>query len=106
MGILKIAYVHNLGSTRDNTAAGFTVVLWAIPSSIPRGYLGLGFVTAKLGTIKGVELYTSLPCKLQNGAMRDEMLVICVTAEFQDATVHGDELRNDCDFHHMLATLF
>ena len=31
--------------------------------------------------------------KLQDGAMRDEVLVICIAAELRDATVRGDELR-------------
>ena len=45
-------------------------------------------------TMKGVEALEILyvTAKLRNGAMRDEMLVICITAVLRDATVQGDEL--------------
>ena len=45
-------------------------------------------------TLKGVEALEILyvTAKLQNGVMRDETLVIYVTAELWDVTVRGDEL--------------
>ena len=46
-------------------------------------------------TMKGVEaleiLYVTV--KLRDGAMRDETLVICITAELRDVMVRGDELK-------------
>ena len=51
------------------------------------------FVIAKLRTIKRVEVLEILyiTAKLRDGAMHDETLVICGTAELRDATVRGKE---------------
>ena len=61
---------------------------------ISRATLCRVFVTAKLGTMKGVEAFEILnvTAKLRDGVMHDETLVICVTSELSDATVWGNEL--------------
>ena len=64
-------------------------------TAIPRATLCRAFVTAKLGTMEGVEVLEILyvTAKLRDGAMHDETFVICITAELRDATVRGDELE-------------
>ena len=91
MGILEIAYVHNLELTMDNTAAGIAVVSRAV---IPRAILCCAFITAKLGMMKGIEVLkiVYITAKLWNGVICDETLMICITADLRDAIVQGDEL--------------
>ena len=87
VGILEIAYVHNLSSTRDNTAARIAVVSWAIQPSQGLATLCRAFVTAKLGTIEALQiLYITAKLQDQDGAMRNEMLVICVPAPGRNGT--------------------
>ena len=63
---------------------------------ISRATLCRVFVTAKLGTMKGVHVVAfeilNVTAQLRDGVMRDETLVICVTSELSDATVWGNEL--------------
>ena len=73
-------------ATGDNTADHSSL---ACHPTITRATLCSAFVTSKFGTMKGVEAHEILyvTTKLWDGAIRNEMLVIYVTAELRDAMV-------------------
>ena len=73
---------------------GIVVVSRAILPSLGLRTLCRTFVTAKLWTLKRVEAFKIIyvTAKLQDRAMHDETLVVCITAEFWNATIWDEEL--------------